>query len=392
MLAFYGCSMVNVFAAAPTTIFDHMSGLARQHQAINLGQGFPDDPGPLIVRKKAADEAINGWNQYPPMMGIEQLRRGIAHHYSSTQGLSIDWALETMVTSGATEALAASILGIVEPGDEVILFQPFYDAYLPLILRAGGIPRFVDLDPRDWSFQPSQLRAAFSDRTRAILFNDPLNPIASCSTPEQRQLIADLCDEYDVIAICDEVWEEVVFDGVIHQSLFSLPKMRSRTIKIGSAGKMFSLTGWKVGFVVAEHELLSVVARAHQFLTFTTPPNLQAAVALGLEKATTLLPGMRKSFQASRDYLWSGLAKRGFKVLPSQGTYFLNVDISEFGIPDTVFCDRLVKEFGVASIPVSAFYAKDPVFSVVRFCFAKKQETLDEGLRRLDGAASALGV
>ena len=384
--------MVNVFAATPTTIFEHMSGLARQHQAINLGQGFPDDPGPLLVRQKAADASINGWNQYPPMMGIDELRRGIAKHYSLTQGLSIDWSRETMVTSGATEALAASILGIVEPGDEVILFQPFYDAYLPLVVRAGGIPRFVDLDPRDWSFEPSQLRAAFSDRTRAIIFNDPLNPVASCSIPEQRQIIADLCDEYGVVAICDEVWEEVVFDGVTHQSLFSIPKMRSRTIKIGSAGKMFSLTGWKVGFVIADHELLSIVARAHQFLTFTTPPNLQIAVALGLENGASLLPSMRESFQAARDYLWSGLLERGFKVLPSKGTYFLNVDISDFGLPDTVFCERLVREFGVASIPVSAFYASNPVFSVVRFCFAKKRETLDEGLRRLDGAALAFGV
>jgi aspartate/methionine/tyrosine aminotransferase len=384
--------MGNVFAAAPQTIFDIMSQLAREHDAVNLGQGFPDDQGPLIVRQKAADEVLDGWNQYPPMMGLAPLRQAIAEHYMARQGLSIDWPQETMVTSGATEALAASILALVEPGDEVVLFQPFYDAYLPLVLRAGGIPRFVNLDPKDWSFDEEDLRAAFSSRTRAIIFNDPLNPAATCSTPQQRRIIANLCNEFDAIAICDEVWEEVIFDGIVHESLFSLPDMRERTVKIGSAGKMFSLTGWKVGFVVADRALLSVIAKAHQFLTFTTPPNLQTAVATGLRQSGELLAPMRKSFQASRDYLSTGLKQLGFVVLPSKATYFLNIDITETGMTDLRFCDRLVREFGVAAIPVSAFFAKDPFHNVVRLCFAKKKETLDEALSRLTAASQKIGA
>jgi N-succinyldiaminopimelate aminotransferase len=382
--------MSNVFSKSNATIFDVMSSLARQHNAINLGQGFPDDPGPQILREKAADEVINGWNQYPPMMGIEVLRKAIAQHYSLKINASIDWATETLVTSGATEALAASILALIEPGDEVVLFQPSYDAYLPLILRAGGIPRFVPLDPKDWSFEHKHLRGAFSPRTRAIILNDPLNPAAICFTSEQRALIAHLCIENDVVAICDEVWEEVIFGGHAHQSLMAFPEMRGNTIKIGSAGKMFSLTGWKIGFVVAAPELLSLVAKAHQFLTFTTPPNLQAAAALGLERATELLPSLRTRLEIARNYFSEGLQARGFVLLPSNSTYFLNIDIAKSGLKDVDFCSRLVREFGVAAIPISAFFATDPSHNVVRFCFAKQKATLDEALKRLDVAAAFL--
>jgi N-succinyldiaminopimelate aminotransferase len=382
--------MGNVFSKTNATIFDSMSSLARQHNAVNLGQGFPDDQGPHILREKAADEVINGWNQYPPMMGTEVLRQAIARHYSAKINASIDWATETLVTSGATEALAASIFALVEPGDEVILFQPFYDAYLPLILRAGGIPRFVSLNPKDWSFEHNHLRNAFSPRTRAIILNDPLNPAAICFTSEQRALIVHLCIEHNVVAICDEVWEEVIFGDQPHQSLMAFPEMREKAIKIGSAGKMFSLTGWKIGFVVANPSLLSLVAKAHQFLTFTTPPNLQSAAALGLERAAELLPILRARLNTARSYFTEGLQTRGFVVLPSNATYFLNVDIGNSNLSDIDFCRRLVTEFGVAAIPVSAFFATDPSFNVVRFCFAKQKATLDEALKRLDVAVAAL--
>jgi N-succinyldiaminopimelate aminotransferase len=295
-----------------------------------------------------------------------------------------------LVTSGATEALAASIFALVEPGDEVILFQPFYDAYLPLVLRAGGIPRFVTLNWTDWSFDPDHLLAAFSDRTRAIIFNDPLNPAAVSVSPENRRLIAHLCDKFDVIAICDEVWEAVIFEGHAHQSLIEFPEMHGRAIKIGSAGKMFSLTGWKVGFVIAHPNLLSLVAKAHQFLTFTTPPNLQAAVALGIERAADLLPPIQNRLYAAKQHFSDGLRQRRFNVLPSNATYFVNVDISDANMSDVEFCERLVRDFGVAAIPVSAFFAMRPYVNVVRFCFAKKEETLNEALERLNAAADRL--
>ncbi len=382
-----------VLANLPKTIFDVMSGLARDLGAVNLGQGFPDDPGPEDVRRKAADAVLNGWNQYPPMMGLPELRTAIAEHYACFQGVHIDPMTEAMVTSGATEALAAAILAVVSPGDEVVLFQPMYDAYLPLVLRAGGVPRFVNLRPPQWTFERADLEASFSSRTKAVIFNNPLNPCATQFTREQMSLLAEFCIRHDVIAICDEVWEHVLFDGRQHDTMLAVPGMRERTIKIGSAGKIFSLTGWKVGLVAAAAPIMKVVAKAHQFLTFTTPPNLQVAVAHGLGKDAEYFSNMRDGFQRSRDRFTEGLLSCGFSVMPSEGTYFVNVDIAPLGETDDVaFAQRLVREFGVASIPVSAFYAENPNTTTVRFCFAKKDSTLDEGLDRLQNAARSYGL
>jgi len=374
-----------VFSELPTTIFETMSRLARETGAVNLGQGFPDDPGPEDVRRKAAEAVVDGWNQYPPMMGLPELRAAIARHYGRFQGLDIDPAAEVMVTSGATEAIAGALLALIEPGDEVVLFQPMYDAYLPLVRRAGGVPRLVRLSPPDWTPSEASLEAAFSTRTRAVLLNNPLNPAASVMSPEALALIARCCVQHDAVAICDEVWEHVLFDGRRHVAMASLPGMRERSVKIGSAGKIFSLTGWKVGFVVAAPPLMQVLARAHQFLTFTTPPNLQSAVAYGLDKEDAYFEGMRTAFQRSRDLFATGLSELGFAVLPSAGTYFLNVDLGGSGIDDddASFCHDLVMRHGVAAIPVSAFYAEDAVTSVVRFCFAKRDETLESALERL---------
>ncbi|HEY8578787.1 MAG TPA: aminotransferase [Beijerinckiaceae bacterium] len=357
---------------------------------MNLGQGFPDDPGPEDVRRKAADEVMDGWNQYPPMMGLPALRKAIADHYGRFQGLSIDPDTETMVTSGATEALAAALFATITPGDEVVLFQPMYDAYLPLVLRAGGVPRFVNLRPPLWTFEREDLEAVFSPRTRAVVFNNPLNPSATVFPREQIALLAEFCERHNVIAISDEVWEHLIFDGRSHVSLLSDDRLRRRTIKIGSAGKIFSLTGWKVGLVVAASDLLRVVAKAHQFLTFTTAPNLQAAVAYGLGKDDAYFHDMRAAYQRCRDRFTAGLVERGFDVMPSHGTYFVNVDISGFEMDDVTFCQQLVREHGVATIPVSAFYAENANRSTVRFCFAKKDETLDAALGRLDAAATDL--
>lgn len=377
-----------ILADLPTTVFEVMSRLARETGAINLGQGFPDSPGPEDVRRAAAEAVMTGWNQYPPMMGLPELRQAVATHYAHHQGVTLDAEREVMITSGATEALAGALMAIIEPGDEVVLFQPLYDAYLPLVLRAGGVPRFVRLQPPHWRFTEAMLAEVFSPKTKAVLFNNPLNPAGVVYSAEDLALLARFCVQHDAVAICDEVWEHVVFDGLRHATMLNAPGMRERTIKIGSAGKIFSLTGWKVGFVCAAPEILRVLAKAHQFLTFTTPPNLQAAVAYGLGKDDSYFTGMRADLQRSRDRFAAGLAERGFTVLPSAGTYFLNVDIAPLGETDDVaFCERLVRQHGVAAIPVSAFYAQDAIRSAVRFCFAKGDAVLDGALDRLDGVA-----
>ena len=236
-----------LFADLPTTIFETMSSLAREHQAINLGQGFPDDPGPEDVRRKSAEATLHGYNQYPSMMGTAELRDAIAAHYGRFHALSIDPQRETLVTSGATEALSAAILAMVRPGDEVVLFQPVYDSYLPMVRLAGGIPRLVTLKPPHWQFTAADLDAVFTDRTRVVILNTPLNPTGTVLPRASLELLATYCMRFDAVCISDEVWEHVVFDGHEHVPMMTIPGMRERTVKIGSAGKIFSLTGWKVG-------------------------------------------------------------------------------------------------------------------------------------------------
>jgi len=374
-----------VYADLPTTIFEEMSGLARQLGAINLGQGFPDDAGPMALRRKAGEALVTGTNQYPPMRGLPALRQAVAAHYGRAQGLDLDWESEIVVTSGATEALAAAFLSLISPGDEVVLFQPLYDAYLPMVKRAGGIPKLVRLTPPHWRFDRAMLEAAFSDRTRMVVLNTPLNPAGVVTPEEDLALLAEFCIRHDAIAVCDEVWEAVVFDGAKHRPLIGCPGMRERTVKIGSAGKMFGMTGWKVGFLCAAPALAKALAGAHQFLTFTTPPNLQEAVAFGLDNPGDWFEAMPAGLQRSRDRLAAGLRAAGFAVLDSGGTYFLNVDLKASGIDedDRTFALRAVRDHGVASIPVSAFYAEDPVRHILRLCFAKADETLDEAVARL---------
>ena len=374
-----------IFSSLPTTIFEEMSGLARASGAVNLGQGFPDDPGPEAIRAKAADAVLNGYNQYPPMAGLPELRQAVAAHYARTQGLDLDWVSEITVTSGATEALAAAFFALIQPGEEVVVFQPFYDSYLPIIRRAGGVPRLVSLQPPHWRFDRAMLEAAFTERTRFVVLNNPINPAGVVLPEADLALLAEICVAHDAVAICDEVWEQVVFGNAVHRPLIAFPGMRERTVKIGSAGKMFGLTGWKVGFLCAAPALTHTLARAHQFLTFTTPPNLQAAVAWGLENSADWFRDMPRGLERSRDRLTEGLKREGFAVIPSQGTYFLNIDLAGSGISegDRDFCLRAVKEAGVAAIPVSAFYETEPVTSILRLCFSKRDETLDAGIERL---------
>ena len=374
-----------IYSGLPTTIFTVMSGLAAKHRAINLGQGFPDTEGPEAIRRRAAEAVLTGSNQYPPMQGLPQLREAVAAHFRRWQGLDLDWRGEVTVTSGGTEALACAFLALIEPGDEVVLFQPLYDSYLPMVRRAGGVPRLVRLEPPHWRFDRAALEAAFSPRTRLAVLNNPLNPTGSVLAEEDLALLAEFCVGTGAVAVCDEVWEQVIFDGAAHRPLMGFPGMRERTVKIGSAGKMFALTGWKVGFLVAAPPLTAVLAKAHQFLTFTTPPNLQAAVAYGLASSDDWFAAMPRDLAASRDRLANALRAEGFAPLISAATYFLDVDLAASGVAedDMSFCLRAVKEAGVAAIPVSAFYEENPVTSIIRLCFSKRDETLDEGARRL---------
>lgn len=375
----------SVFSGLGTTVFEVMSRLAVEHKAINLGQGFPDTDGPEDVRRVAAEAAVEGPNQYPRMMGVDELRRAVAAHEKRFYGLDVDWTSEVLVTSGATEALADCIFGLVEPGDEVVLIEPLYDSYLPIVQRAGGVARPVRVTPPDWWLDRAALEAAFSPRTKAIILNNPMNPAAKVFSRAELDMIADLVIRHDAYAICDEVYEHLVFDGRAHTPLIALPGMRERCLKIGSAGKTFSLTGWKVGYITAAPALLTPVARTHQFITFTTPPNLQRAVAFGLGKEDAYFHGLAAAMQASRDRLAAGLAALGFGVIDSAGTYFVSADIRplDLGADDVEACRRLTVEAGVTAIPVSAFYGADAPTHFVRFCFCKSDAVIDAALQRL---------
>jgi len=382
-----------IYTGLPTTIFEVMSRLAIEQKAINLGQGFPDVDGPEDVRRFAAEALLTGPNQYPPMMGVPELRQAVAESNRRFYGLDVDWRSEVMVTSGATEALSDCMAGLIEPGDEVVLIEPLYDCYLPLVKRAGATPRLVRVTPPDWRLDPAQLAAAFSPRTKAILINNPMNPAAKVFSREELQLIADLVIRHDAIAICDEVYEHVLFDDRAHVPLMTLPGMRERSVRIGSAGKTFSLTGWKVGYVTAAPDLLEPIAKAHQFTTFTTPPNLQKAVAFGLGKDDGYYQSLSGDLELKRDRFAAGLERIGFGVARCEGTYFITGDVMPLGInePDGELCQRITREAGVASVPVSAFYQSDAPKSFLRFCFAKRDEVLDAALDRLGEWTRARG-
>ena len=381
-----------VYRDMPTTIFEKMSARARETGAINLGQGFPDSQGPADVLRAAAEALLTKSNQYPPMAGLTELREAVAGHYARHQGLDLT-AQEVIVTSGATEAIAASLLALIRPGDEVLVLAPLYDAYLPLIERAGGMARVLRLTPPDWRINREALEAATGEKTRFLLMNNPVNPTGIALRVEELALLADFCVARELIAICDEVWEHVTFDGITHKPLIGFPGMRERTVKIGSAGKIFSVTGWKVGWMCAAPGLARGLAKAHQFLTFTTPPNLQWAAAYGLGKDKAWFDKERAGFQRSRDRLAVGLREAGYVTLPSAATYFISIDLTASGVAldDVTFCNRLLDEAGVAAIPVSAFYAADPVTNVVRLCFAKSDATLDAAIERMAGFRKALG-
>jgi N-succinyldiaminopimelate aminotransferase len=381
----------SVFADMPVTIFETMSGLAREHGALNLGQGFPDDQGPEALRRLAAEGLMTGSNQYAPSRGLPELRHAVVEHYGRLQGVDLDID-GVLITSGATEALAASLLAFVRPGDEVVIFEPAYDAYRPLIERAGGVAVAVHLQPPLWRLTQEAVEAAVTPRTRMVVFNNPHNPTARAFDSEEVAALARICVRHDLIALSDEVWEHVIFDGRRHRSLIAEPGMAARTLKVGSAGKMFGMTGWKIGFVCGDPALVDPVAKAHQFLTFATPPNLQSAVAAGLAWDASAFTEMQQGLQHSRDRLASGLEAQGFLLTPSEGTYFLGVDLKASGIAlsDEAFCRRAVVEFGVAAIPLSAFVSGGDDGATIRLCFAKADAVLDEAVERLGRARIAL--
>jgi N-succinyldiaminopimelate aminotransferase len=374
-----------------TTIFEAMSQLAREHAAVNLGQGFPDERGPLDVRKAAAEYVVEGHNQYPPMMGMPALRQAVAAHNRRFYGLDIDWQTEVLITSGATEALLDCFMGLLDAGDEVVLLEPAYDTYAPVIRRLGAIPRSVRLVPPSWALPHDELAAAFTPRTKLLVLNSPMNPAGKVFTRDELAFIAELIEKHDAFAMCDEVYEHLVFGDARHVPLMTLPGMRQRVLRIGSAGKTFSLTGWKVGYITAPPAMLRPITKAHQFVTFTTPPNLQHAVALGLSFDDAYFHELGAAMARSRDRLAAGLTSLDVPLLACDGTYFLVLDATRWLRPDeddVAFCRRLVVDAGVVLIPMSAFYETAPPRHLVRACFCKADATIDGALQRLQSWAA----
>ena len=375
----------NLLSQTGTTIFTIMSALAAEHGAINLGQGFPDTEGPADVIEAAAAALRDNRNQYPPLTGVPELRHAVAAANARFYGLDIAGDGGVVVTSGATEAITACLMALINPGDEVVLIEPLYDTYLPVVTLLGGVPRLVRLNPPDWALPHEEFAAAFSAKTKLLLLNSPMNPTGKVFSAAELIFIANTVLAHNAYAVCDEVYEHLVFAGAKHIPLMSLPGMAERSLRIGSAGKTFSLTGWKVGYVSGPAALIANVAKAHQNLTFTTAPNLQRAVALGLAKSDDYFASLAAELQARRDILAAGLQRLGFKTLPADGSYFITADFSRLGFSgdDVAFCRAITTQARVAAIPVSAFYASNPPTHYARFAFCKQIPVLQEALARL---------
>ncbi len=367
------------------TIFSEMSALAVEHDAINLGQGFPNWDGPAFVKEAAIRSAEAGGNdQYPPSQGISELREALAGRYRRLLGREVDPVTEVTVTCGCTEALAATFLGLIDPGDEVILIEPFYDAYPVFVSMTGAVPRYVTLRPPGFELDLDELAAQFNPRTRAIVLNNPHNPTGRVFTDEELSVIARLCNEFDVIAITDEVYEEMVYDGE-HRRLATYEGMWDRTLTLSSIGKTFSLTGWKLGWGVAPAHLTAGLRSAHQFLTFTTPTPVQHGAVAALAAPASFYVDLRESYLEKRNLLADGLEAVGFDVHRPQGTYFMMAGFDRFGFPDDrSFCRHLAETARVVAIPPSVFYHRPEDGSrLVRFAFCKDNAMLSEALARL---------
>ncbi|HEX9190404.1 MAG TPA: aminotransferase [Vicinamibacteria bacterium] len=366
-----------------TSVFAEMTTLARAHGAVNLGQGFPDFDGPDFVKEAAAAALRAGHNQYAPMPGLPALQQAVADHQKRFYGLEHDAAAEVTIHAGATEALCATLAALLDPGDEAIVFQPFYDAYLPGLALAQATPRVVALAPPDFRLDPAALEAALSPRTRLLVLNSPHNPAGRVLTRGELEAVAAAAREHDLLVVTDEVYEHLAFDGA-HVPLATLPGLRERTVTISSAGKTFGLTGWKIGWTCAPPELAAAVRAVHQFVTFAVATPFQHAAATALAADDGYYAKLRADYLVRRDRLCDGLEGVGFGVRRPEGTYFALADIRPLGHDDDVsFCRMLVERVGVAAIPLSAFTAARSVRHLVRFAFCKDDRTLDEGLRRL---------
>jgi len=376
-----------VFFDRPQSIFPTMSALAREHDAVNLGQGFPDEDGPAEILEIAARALREGPNQYAPVEGLPELRAAVAADNKRFYDLDIDAETQTLIVSGATEGLAAAFLGFLEPGDEAIVLAPFYECYAPQIEATGARLVPVDLQPPDWRLDAAALDRAVTDHTKLVVVNTPHNPLGAVMTREELAALADIARRRDLIVVCDEVYEHLVFDGRDHVPLMTLPGMFERCVRIGSAGKTFSVTGFRIGYVTGPARLVTGVMKAHQHLAYTSPAPLQRAVAAALALGDDYYRGFRREMQAKRDRLASGLAAAGFSVLPCEGTYFITVDIRSVGRDDDVaFCREITREAGVAAVPMSAFYhpsQENAPRCFARFCFCKKPEVLDMAAERL---------
>ncbi len=371
-----------------TTVFAEMSALAAATGSINLGQGFPDTDGPEEIREAAVRALRDGrGNQYPPGPGVPELRTAVAAHQQRRYGLSYDPDTEVLVTAGATEAIAAALLGLLEPGDEVVALEPYYDSYAACIAMAGGRRVPVTLRPHDGAFRLDldELRAAVTDRTRLLLINTPHNPTGTVLTREELTAVAELAVERDLLVITDEVYEHLVYDDAVHIPLATLPGMRERTVTIGSAGKTFSFTGWKVGWITAAPGLVTAVRSAKQFLTYVASGPFQYAVAEALALPESFFTGFRAEMLARRDVLTAGLAKAGFTVFRPAGTYFVTTDIRPLGESDGfAFCRALPERAGVVAIPNAVFYDhRDEGAPFVRFAFCKQKAVIEEAIERL---------
>ncbi|WDI32354.1 aminotransferase [Hyphococcus flavus] len=376
-----------VFSGRPQSIFPTMSALAREHDAINLGQGFPDEDGPKAIRELAAHLTVEGPNQYAPVGGVPELREAVAYDNKRFYGLDIDPLTQTLIVSGATEGLAAAFMGFLSPGDEAVLLAPFYECYAPQIEAAGAAIRFVDLEPPEWRLNADALEAAVTKKTKLIVINTPHNPLGKVMTLGELEIVADVASRHDLIVVCDEVYEHLIFDGAKHIPLMTLPGMFERTIRIGSAGKTFSLTGFRIGYVTGPEDLITGVLKCHQHLAYTSPMPYQSAVACGLRMGDDYYAAFVADMQAKRDLMSAGLKRTGFKVLPCDGTYFITVDINSVGRDDDVaFCEEITEHAKVAAVPISAFYhssQEDAPRNFARFCFCKKPDVLEEACDRL---------
>ena len=373
-----------------TTVFVEINNLARQHNAVNLGQGAPDFDGPPEVLAAAVTAVNSALNQYAPGIGMPAVRQAIASHAARFYGQKLNPETEVLVTAGATEGVFAAILGLTDPGDEVIVFEPVYDTYVPNLVMAGVTPRYVPLRGEKWSFDPDDLARAFNRRTRAIIVNTPHNPTGKVYSREELRVIADLCQKHNVIAITDEVYEHILYDDATHTRLATLPGMEDRTLTISTLGKTFSVTGWKIGWAIGPAALVNAANQAHQFITYAVASPLQAAAATALNLPLSFFERLRASYQTRRDRMVDVLQKVGFKVFKPSGSYFVMIDwrgVAPAHVKDDFqFARWLTAEVGVACIPASPFYQESdkPLGKhFARFAVCKKDETLAAAVERL---------